>query len=221
MSRPRLAAALLLCGLLLSAPARAADDSRYSDGRHGQGELKHVNGLPVLVLQGTPEEMGEQEGALLAGPLQKLLTYPRDLVTKTAGEAVWPVFVAIAKGMEPQFPPDYLKELDAAARASQLDRNLFLIGNTFPDISKAYGCSSLVIGKERSATGGPLLGRNLDYPALGLLDQYNLVTVRRPKGKHSFVSIGFPGMVGIVSGMNDAGLALAVHEVRKAKDGTP
>ena len=96
-----------------------------------------------------------------------------------------------------------------------------MFGNTFPDISKAAGCASLIVGKERSATGGPLFGRNLDYPTLGYLQQYSLVTVYRPKGKHAFASIGFPGMIGCLSGMNDAGLALAVHEVRKTKDGSP
>jgi predicted choloylglycine hydrolase len=35
------------------------------------------------------------------------------------------------------------------------------------------------------------------------------------------VSIGFPGLIGCLSGMNDAGLALAVHETSMAKDGTP
>jgi hypothetical protein len=221
MSRFRIATPLVLLACLMPAPARSADESRYSDGKHGAGELKHVNGVPVLVLQGTPEEMGEQEATLLAKPMQTLLPYPKEMVTKMAGEAVWPVFVAIAKGMEAQFPEDHRKELDAMAKTSRLDRDLFLIGNTYPDISKAYGCSSLIVGKERSATGGPLFGRNLDYPTLGVLDRYSLVTVRRPKGKHAFASIGFPGMVGCLSGINDAGLALAVHEVRKTRDGSP
>ena len=72
---------------------------------------------------------------------------------------------------------------------------------------------------EHSATKGPLFGRNLDFYTLGMLDKYSLVTVHRPKGKHAFVSIGFPGLFGCVSGMNDAGLALAVHEVFLARDG--
>src|SRR5262249_32277383 len=47
--------------------------------------------------------------------------------------------------------------------------------------------------------------------------------VRRPKAKdkHAFASISFPGMIGCLSGINDAGLTLCVHEVRKTKDGSP
>jgi hypothetical protein len=221
MSRLRLATPLVLLScLLLAAPARAADESRYSDGKHGAGELKHVNGVPVLVVQGTPEEMGEQAAALTAKPAQKLLSFPRELIKREGAEAVWPLLIALARSMEPQFPPDYIKELDAGVKEAKLDRDLILFANTFPDISKAYGCSSIIIGKERSATGGPLFGRNLDYPTLGYLHQYSLVVVCRPKGKHAFAGIGFPGMLGCLSGMNDAGLALAVHEVRKTKDGS-
>jgi hypothetical protein len=222
MSRLRTVAPLLLLGCLLSAGhVCAADESRYSDGKEGAGELKHINGVPVLILEGTPEEMGKQTVALTGKPLEKLLNFPKDLVKHEKAEALWPLFVAAAKAMEPQFPADHLKEMDAGVTAARVDRNLPLLANTFPDISKAYGCSSIIVGKERSATGGPLFGRNLDYPTLGYLDQYSLVIVRRPKGKHAFASIGFPGMIGCLSGINDAGLALAVHEVRKTKDGSP
>ena len=69
------------------------------------------------------------------------------------------------------------------------------------------------------ATKGPLFGRNLDFPTLGLSDKYSLVTVYRPQRKHAFVSVGFPGLFGCLSGMNDAGLALAVHEVFLSRDG--
>ena len=76
-----------------------------------------------------------------------------------------------------------------------------------------------MVEADHSATGGPLFGRNLDFYTLGMLTKYSLVTVRRPGGKHAFVSIGFPGMFGVLSGMNDVGLSLAVHEVFVARDG--
>jgi hypothetical protein len=217
---PFVPALALASGLLLAAPAYSADASRYSDGRHGKGELKHVNGLPVLVLEGTPEEMGEDTAVLCKEALKKLLPFPKEMVKHEGAEVTWTLLVSLAKSMEPQFPPDHLKELDAMVKKGGADRDLALFGNTYPDISKMAGCSSLIVGKDRSATGGPLFGRNLDYPTLGFLHEYSLVTVRRPKGKHAFASVGFPGMVGCLSGINDAGLALAVHEVRSTKDGS-
>src|SRR5262249_15889802 len=117
MSRLRQASSLVLFAcLLLAGTARSADESRYSDGKQGAGELKHVNGIPVLILEGTPEEMGKQAAALTARPTQKLLEFPRELVKKEKAELVWPLLLATAKGMEPQFPPDHLKELDAMVK---------------------------------------------------------------------------------------------------------
>lgn len=54
----------LLClsfGLAMPAAGDApgAEPFRYRAGEHGQGELKYVSGVPVLVLRGSPKEMGE------------------------------------------------------------------------------------------------------------------------------------------------------------------
>src|SRR5262249_29832537 len=82
--------------------------------------------------------------------------------------------------------------------------------------------STLVVEPGRSTTGGLLFGRNFDFPPLGgTLPQYTLVTVYRPKGKHAFVAVGFPGLIGHPSGMNDAGLSLASNEITEAADGSP
>jgi isopenicillin-N N-acyltransferase-like protein len=85
-------------------------------------------------------------------------------------------------------------------------------------LKKVIACSAVLVEPGRSATGSTLLGRNLDYPSLGYAHEYTLVTVYRPAGaRHSFVAVGFPGLVGCLSGMNDAGLAVAVLEVPQSK----
>jgi len=103
-----------------------------------------------------------------------------------------------------------------------LPEDILLAANTLPDAYRArIGCSSLIVDASRSKTGGPLFGRNLDFYALGKLHKYSLVIVYRPTGKHAFASVGFPGLLGCLSGMNDAGLALAVHESPASADGSP
>lgn len=58
------------------------------------------------------------------------------------------------------------------------------------------------------------MGRNLDYPPVGDVGQYTLIQVYRQGPKYlNFASVGFPGLLGVLSGMNEAGLALAIHEV--------
>ena len=63
-----LVAAAILHGL----PAHAGKEFRYAEGKHGKGELRYVNGIPVLLVQGSPTEMGEQIGALALKQLADL-----------------------------------------------------------------------------------------------------------------------------------------------------
>jgi isopenicillin-N N-acyltransferase-like protein len=220
MPNVRHSPALLLLGLLTVAPAHAGEPFRFPAGRHGKtGELKYVNELPVLVVSGTPEEMGEAAGALALKPGRRVLDYPRQLLEKHSVGRLWGVFEKAGEGMLPQFPAAYRKELETLAKGADVEPGPVVVGNTFFDLKQVFACSALLVEADRSATGGPLLARNLDYPSLGYIQEYSLVTVYRPMGKHAFVSIGFPGLVGCLSGMNDAGLSLAILEVCDVKDG--
>jgi hypothetical protein len=58
----------------------------------------------------------------------------------------------------------------------------------------------------------------MDYLGLGYLHEYTLVTVYRPRGKRAFVAVGYPGMVGVVSGINDAGLAVTALETTGSEE---
>ena len=97
---PRLIAALALC---LSLSAAGAGEFRYPEGRHGAGELRYINGLPVLTVQGTPEEIGEQVAALTASSVQPLLDYPRNYLRQHGRESLWPGLVSVGVAA-PQLP---------------------------------------------------------------------------------------------------------------------
>jgi len=197
----------------------AGEAFRYREGAYQQGRLQYLEGLPVLRVQGTPEQMGEQAAMLSAEAAKDLLEFPKDLLALLGLGKQWARLGQAGQLLLPQVPPDHLRELNAFARTAGLDRDLMLGVNTLVDVYRgAFGCSSLIIEPERSATKAPLFGRNLDFYSLGRLHRYSLVTVYRPAGKRAFVSIGFPGMLGCLSGMNDAGLALAVHEVFLSRD---
>lgn len=206
-------------------PMSAGDEARpfrYSPGRLGkQAELKYVNEVPVLIAGGTPEEIGTAVGALALKSAPRVLGYPRDLLANVGAERVYPAMVRGGLGMYKQFPTDYRAELEALVKAAGVEREAVVVGNTMFDLHKSVLCSALVVPTARSTTGGPLLARNLDYPSLGYIHEYTLVTIYRPAGKHAFASIGFPGVLGCLSGINDAGLALSVLEVYDAKEGEP
>ena len=183
--------------------------------------MRYVSGVPVLTVSGTADEIGAAAGALALKPALKVMDYPRGLLKEFKADGLYNVFVRSGTSMYNRFPPEYKAELDAMAKSSGVDKEKLIVGNTLFDIKKLLACSAVMIDPARSATGGPLLGRNLDYPSLGYVHEYSLVTVYRPTGKHAFAAIGFPGLVGCLSGMNDAGLSLAILEVMEIKDGEP
>lgn len=209
----------VFCVLLLAGGAVAAEPFRYPEAKHGKSELKHVQGLPVLVLQGAPEEIGEAAGVLALKPAGRIVSYPEELIRYFGFHFLWRPALRAGQRMVERFPDDYRTEMEATARAAQIDRDAIVAGNTLFDIKKLFCCSAIVVDAARSSTRGPLLGRNLDYPALGYMHEYSLLTVYRPTGKHAFACVGFPGVIGCLSGMNDAGLAVSVLEVFQVKAG--
>jgi isopenicillin-N N-acyltransferase like protein len=216
----RLLAPAFAFALLVPVVTRAADPFRFPEGTHGRGVLKYVGPLPVLTAAGTPEEVGTQVGVLTKPAAEGLVGYLNGLITRARLDPLRPWLVRTTRSMLSRFPPDHLTEAEATIKASGLDRDLILLGNVLWDIKK-LGCSTLYVGPDRSATGAPLMGRNFDFPTLGALHEYSLATVYRPAGKRAFVSVGFPGLIGCVSAMNDAGLCLAVLDVQKTADGSP
>jgi predicted choloylglycine hydrolase len=209
----------LLLVLALPGLVLGADPFRYPEAKHGKGELRYINQVPVLFVEGTPEEIGEQVAVLGTKPGTKLLNYPRDVLKEFYAGVTWPIFVQAGNRLERQFPETQKRELDAIAKAG-VNRDSLVTANTMFDVVKLIACSTMIVEADRSATGGPIFGRNLDFPTAGYLQEYSVVVICRPEGKHAFASIGFPGLVGCLSGMNEKGLALAVHEVLDAGDGS-
>ena len=214
---------LLLALLLVAAQAARGDDTRvFREGRCGDADLRYINDLPVLTVVGTAEEIGRQKAMLTKDVVKKLADYPRLLLERASHKERLPKYLETGRALVQRLPADYRDEMRSFARQSGLDPDMGVLANTLADMYRgSFSCSSLVVDAKRSATHGPLFGRNLDFYTLGILDKYSLVTVQRTKGKHAFASIGFPGFFGCLSGMNDRGLALAVHEVFLSHDSAP
>ncbi len=213
---------LTLVWTACGAAAREIPLYPYQPGSFGPASLQYINRLPVLVVEGNPEQLGVQQAKLTGAAAREVVKFPQALLERLGLGGQADRLMEESRALVPQIPPDHLRELEAFARTAGIDRDLLLALNTLVDSYRAtLACSSIAVDPPRSATGGALLGRNLDFVNLGYLPRYSLVVVTRPAGKHAFVSVGFPGMLGCLSGMNDAGLALAVHEVFNSKDRAP
>src|SRR5262245_26437633 len=206
--------------VLLSTVGYAEEPFRFPVAKHGaEATLTYVGNVPVLQVAGSPAEIGTTVGTLALKPGSRVLGYPRELLRLRKVEGLWNYFKGSGKALYKQFPEASREELEAIVTGAGAERDLVIAGNTFFDLKKVVLCSAVLVEPSRSATGGTMLARNLDYPSLGYIHQYSLVTVYRPKGKLAFAAVGFPGLVGVLSGINEAGLCLGVLEVFDAKEG--
>lgn len=210
--------------VLASQIVPAQEAFRFPEGAYQQGSLKYVNGLPVLTLKGTPEQIGEQAAKLMAEPSKRLLNFPEELLNNLATPAVTkllkPQLLKTGKKLYDNFPTNYRAEAEAILKHSGIDRETFIFGNTVFDqkhlLMSLFGCSAVIVEKARSNTGQTIFARNMDYFGLGYLQQYTLVTIYQQPGKKTFAAIGYPGTIGVISGMNEAGLAIASLETTGA-----
>lgn len=65
----------------------------------------------------------------------------------------------------------------------------------------------------RTGDGGVLIARNFDFEGGEIFDRKKLVSVVVPEGKIPYLSVGWSGMIGVVSGFNREGIGVALQAV--------
>lgn len=192
-----------------AAGALAAEYPKPAAGRAGRGRLEFVEGIPVLHLYGSAAEMGRQQGILLRRQFTALRKgyLDRFIGTGVARDA----FLFSGLGLVPHMPDAYVAEMKALAKASGEPYANVLLANTFLDSSRAVRCSVVIATAAATRGGHVLFARNNDFPTLGIAHKASLLIVyhHEPGRARSFISIGWPGTIGVISGMNDAGLCVA------------
>ena len=199
----------------------ASDLRPYPERVAGEGRLTYIQDTPVMFLSGTPEELGRQQAKLIGDVINPMLDMPRDVVAHHGYAHIWPLVTAMSRILVNNAPPHYQREINAFIEAGKLNRDGIYVGNSLVELRRIGGCSAFVVLPKRSKSGELLFGRNFDFPSFGVLDKYHCLMIVRPKEKHAFASIGYPGMVGVISGINDAGLSVATLDVYRSADGAP
>ena len=88
-----------------------------------------------------------------------------------------------------------------------------MLGQCFLDLLPATACSIITLPAGASSDGIPRFGRNLDFFSLGIADKHSVLLIYHPAGHYTFAAISWPGMIGVLSGMNEYGLCVANAEV--------
>lgn len=76
------------------------------------------------------------------------------------------------------------------------------------------GCTSFAAWGSRSATGELIVARNFDFYLGDDFAKNKMVLFVEPTEGYSFVSLAWPGMMGVVSGMNEHGLTITLNALK-------
>lgn len=210
---------------------RAADGTR----RFGSARVSRRGEIWEVHLSGTPEQIGFAHARLLREEMianeRVLLSHFAEVVPSGMARAALLDLALfrygdVSRGMS----QTRLAELAAMAQGFSPDPfadffgtfQRFVYLNALYDISLSFehspliGCTTFVLpaGKDGS---GPLLARNFDFEVDPIFDRGKAVFFVRETGRIPFVSVAWPGLVGVLSGMNDKGLAVVVHGARAAE----
>jgi hypothetical protein len=131
----------------------------------------------------------------------------------------------LGRGLDETITPEHLAEIWGVSQAiedpydwlgDQYSRKVYYhalhdLGQAFVDTPLVVACSGFMAGPGSTRDGHWLLARNFDFDGGSVFDRDKVLVFRTPENGIPNVSVAFAGMVGVVSGMNAEGLALAAN----------
>lgn len=228
----------LLCILLLLAEFAWADEkadtvqsgvaqavandglfARPATGDMGGARFDLVNGaalVPVVVVRGTPYEMGWQLGRLMRKEVQEfipraMVAISRELkVSQDVMREVWARSAAYGDDRVEQ-------EMAGLADGSGVPLSTFEASHAVP-LLMPYSCSSIAAWGDATVDGHLYQTRNLDWSLEVGAHDFPVIVVYLPKNGIPHVVPTFAGVIGAHTGMNARGIVLAEMGDAAAKE---
>jgi predicted choloylglycine hydrolase len=170
---------------------------------------------PIVQLHGSADQLGKQQATRLADSIH--LLYDRYLMVFIGPPARRFLALTAANLFETQLRPEHQAELHALALTTGIDERETMLGQCFLDLAQLSACSTIALPAGASPDHVARFGRNLDFWSLNIADKYSTLFIVRPDdGRYAYASVGWPGMIGVLSGMNEHGLCLASMEVPRS-----
>ncbi len=197
--------------------------------RVGDAYLARRGQLWVMQLAGDPVALGYQH-ARLASPLmadgdaRMLDLFARTVPSRTLRGVVSAIVRARYRRLDRGFPADRRAEIFGQS-AGYADPYTFVFPtyqrlvylHALYDIALAFehspllACTAFVAAGPATADGHTIVGRNFDFDVDPWFDTDKIVTVVAPAGGIAYAAVGWPGMTGVVTGMNAEGIWINVN----------
>lgn len=168
--------------------------------------------LRVIHLSGSPYELGYQHGTQLrdevracaqtvVGYFRRYFKVPlvRTWLARWWLNRTW-------RAAWPHVSNDRREELHGLADGSGVPLKLLYQLHAIPD--RTYACANFAAWGPATAQGRLIHVRNLDWKIDVGIQRYAIVFVVRPRGKRAYVNIGWAGLIGVLTGINDAQLSI-------------
>lgn len=200
------------------APGLSLTNPQQTDRKSDHGELRWIDGHRVVLLQGSPEEVGRAHGELLRDEAKActdsvLYTFGTANAIRTGRWFRHDLDAAYAR-LTPHIPERHKVETRAMAAAIGIDQHVAEILNVFPEL---FHCSGFAVSGSATSDGKLYHGRVLDYmTTIGLQDAATTFVVN-VDGQIPFANVGYAGFTGSVSGMNAQ--AISLGEMRGRGEG--
>jgi hypothetical protein len=187
------------------------------------GILQQVGNQKILNLWGTNYQMGYAHGYWMADQIRDLIDH--FMIGYLSGGNLAAYIKLLTDGSDPdiyQWQPQTLDEINGIAdgmAASGKNIYVSMLGRNIDvrDIKAfnlleefLFGCTSFGVWGRATAGGETILARNFDFPydAQGSFVNDQIIMAYEPTGKANFVSFAWPGLVGVFSGLNEAGVTV-------------
>lgn len=209
--------------------------------RFGRSYVYDATGITEARLEGTPEQIGWAMGTLLRPEIveteSRLFKQFDHYVPKSWARALLLDWARIRYAhLDRNLVPDLRQELAANARALQPDpfasfmptyQRLVYLSSLY-DVSLSFehaplvGCTTFLV--RSGSNGHSFMARNFDFEVDDIFDEKKVVYLMIEAGAIPYASVAWPGLPGVVSAMNAAGLAVVAHGARAGQfdfDGEP
>jgi hypothetical protein len=203
------------------------------------GKLWEKQGITVVELSGSPEQMGEAHGRLLKEKIRcayfdmvegrVLPGIGRELFgddpAKIEAFAGWCRRQAMV--YVDRIRPEFQAEMHALAKAADLTWEQVVLAQAMLDTVELAGlrhseqffhaCTQMAFLPERCA-GKTLVARNLDWPSFGLAHELTALFHFIPDDGIPFWSLGFAGTIGTLTVINHEGLIVTEESLTETAD---
>ena len=196
--------------------------------------LLNQHGLWEARIEGSPVERGAVMGLLSKDILQHqehvfVEQIHRIIPSERYIRFLHKLIAIFNRNMPRYIPVEYLEEICALSLSCSSEYNDYGtpyarqlnyhaahdIGHTMQEYM-LVGCSSFAAWGEDSADGGLIVGRNFDFYVGDEFAENKIVLFVNPDAGYKFVSVTWPGMTGVVSGMNEQGLTVTINAAKGA-----